>query len=258
MKNNNAAQAARLDAMRQRMAKHHSQGSSFNYWKPAADGKEIIRILPPVHTMEFFWQEVGSHKVHEGEGGWVRCPHFTSNEELPCPICELVEQAYQERDADFVKALKVRRAFHMNVIVRAARDSGKEDQGPFIWTPGVQVFEKLTEVIGDPDFGDITDVYTGSDILVSRKGSGLSTEYHIVPGRYASSLDGVKQDDGSPNEEKIQELLKNAVDLRKVLDSLPSYDELANMLGESAAPATTPGNKSDPSGFDEEEFPDNN
>lgn len=255
LKNKTNDAAARLEAMRARMSQHHSQSGGFNYWKPAVDGKEIVRILPPVGNMGYFWQEVGTHELHKGEDGLVRCPRFTTGEERPCPICEMADQAYRENDIELSKSLRVRRAYHMNVMLRAAKNTDKEDQGPLIWTPGIQVFEKLAEIVGDPEYGDITDLYNGCDLMVARKGSGLATEYHINPRRDRSSLDGVKEGDGEANGEangeKIEEILKNAIDLSRVLDSLPSYDDLLAKLG--AAPTASSANESE---SEEDDFPD--
>lgn len=65
---------------------------------------------------------------------------------------------------------------------------GENTSGPFIYTPGVTVFSAVAALVNDPDYGDIFDLEEGTDITVERKGTGLNTEYQVVPRRDESPL----------------------------------------------------------------------
>lgn len=174
--------SARLDALRDKI-KNTDLGGNAGFWSPEV-GKNVIRILPEVGDMGFFFQPVGRHALDSGKK-MVYCPSFTTEGQLPCPICELVNQLYKGDAASRVMAgdLKLRKSYWMNVIVR-----GKEKLGPQIFTPGVRVFGKIAALVGDQDYGDIMDVNEGLDITVERKGTGLDTEYEVIPKRSASPL----------------------------------------------------------------------
>ncbi len=182
-----------------------SSGGGGGFWAPPV-GKSVIRILPEVGEMEYFFQTVGKHILSADGKKSVYCPDFTSEGELDCPVCELVDDLRKEKDAaskQLVGQLARRRSYWMNVIVR-----GSETAGPQIYTPGVQVFSSLTSVIEDPDYGDITDVEKGYDITIEREGTGLDTEYEVRPRRNPSKL--------SDDPDLVDEWLRKARDLSYV------------------------------------------
>lgn len=200
---------ARLERMRNRMQKH--QLSTSNYWKPK-EGKQVIRILPEAGEMDVFWQEVGRHYIGDNS---VLCPNFTSDGVQACSICEVSEKLYHGGDKKAAGKLLPRRAYHMNIIVRTKEGI----EGPFVWTPGITVFNMIEELVGDPEYGDITDLKNGFDLMLSRKGNGKETKYNINPRREATPL--------ADDAEKIAELMKEAKDLSDVLKHLPSYEDVS-------------------------------
>lgn len=213
----------RLTKMRERMnqSKHKSQTSSGNFWKPD-EGKSVIRILPPVGKMGFFWQEVGKHSLSDDVT--VICPNFTTDGELPCPICEASHEAYIAKDKELGGQLKVRRYYYMSVMVRTQDDNDKMKwDGPFSYTPGVKLFENLSSIVADPEYGDVSDAQNGYTLKLTRNGTGMDTTYQVMPSRDPSPL--------ASNEEELKEILGKAVDHSAILDSLPSYEELSTKLG---------------------------
>ena len=165
----------KLDALVQRLKSVDTGGGGQGFWSPP-QGKSVIRILPPVGDMEFFFQLVGKHYFPGGK--WVTCSSFTSEGAQPCPVCEIVDQLYKIGDKPskaLAKELGVRRQYWMNII-----DRDDEDAGPKIYTPGVQVFSEITNIISDPDYGDITDQDTGRDVTIDRAGKGLETKYKVL------------------------------------------------------------------------------
>src|SRR5574341_1048812 len=106
----------RFKRLQEKMAKHKTGGA--DYWKPE-EGKSVIRILPPVKKMEFFFQEVGKHQLSdESDIKTLVCPAFTTDGEMHCPICEASKAAYDSGYKELGGKLKVRRYFHMQILVR--------------------------------------------------------------------------------------------------------------------------------------------
>jgi hypothetical protein len=213
----------KLERMRAKMGQQKAQASG-DYWKPEPDSKQIIRILPEVGNMEYFWQQKGTH-YPPGEGNEsVVCPKFTTEGMEDCPVCEL-SRALSEGSAEQKKLAKkwyVRRAYHMNIIIRdKQQESGY--RGPFTWTPGVLAFEDLFGIINDDDYGDITLPEEGFDIQLQRIGAGFDTKYKVIPRREPSPILAEPAD--------TEKLLEKARDLSKILDSIPSHAEIAEAAG---------------------------
>lgn len=199
------ARLDRLNALREKLKHTDMGGGSAGFWSPK-EGRSVIRILPETGEMEFFFQEVGRHNFPPDNKKNCYCPKFTSHNELPCPVCEIVDDLYKGDKASQAMAgnLRVRKSYWMNVIVRGTKE-GEADSGPYIYTPGQTVFSAIAALISDPDYGDIMSTEDGLDIIIERTGSGLNTEYQVKPRRNSSPL--------SDNKEEIEEWLSKARDL---------------------------------------------
>lgn len=193
----------RLAAIRDKLQKTDlSSGGGGGFWSPPV-GKSVIRIMPEVGNMSFFFQPVGKHNLTPDGKKSVYCPDFTSEGELPCPVCEFVDDLKSSGDSASKKLagqLARRRSFWMNVIVR-----GAEEKGPQIFTPGVTVMGFISAIIADPDYGLITDVNEGFDITIEREGKGLDTEYQVRARRNPSPL--------SDDPDEVEKWLSKARDL---------------------------------------------
>lgn len=221
---------AKLENIRKRMAdSKHKEGGSGDFWKPEGDTVNIIRILPEIGDMEMLWQERGTHYVPEGRTPLV-CLSFTTDGAEDCPMCEYAQAAYDSGDTELAKKWNVRRAYLMNVIVRDKNAEGGFT-GPKIYTPGVKVFQILHGIIADEDYGAIWDAGEGHDLKLTRDGAGINTTYTVIAKPKKTPLLGTVD---NPDHEAIDELLSKARDHSKVLNSLPSYDELVEAAGLSA------------------------
>jgi hypothetical protein len=192
--------ASNLEALREHLKGLDLGGGGKGFWSPK-EGKQTIRILPPVGEMTFFFQSVGRH-FFPGKR-YVVCPSFTTDNQRECPVCEVVKALYQggKPEKSLAEQMGKRRSFWMNVVVRG-RDG---DEGPFIYTPGSMVFDPLIQLINDPDYGDITDIDEGHDITIERSGSGLKTEYGVIPRPKKTPL--------SDDPDEIESWLEKAKDL---------------------------------------------
>ena len=212
------AQSAKQSNMTDKLAKlkdklaNTNMGGSGNagFWSPPA-GSSMIRILPEVGDMPFFFQEVGQHRLPDNT--MIKCPAVTTDGEHNCPICDLVSELYRggDKDKELAGQLKARKAFWMNIVVRdKANDTGgNTHEGPYIYTPGVTVFKELANLINIPDYGDITNEETGTDIYIMKEGEKLDTKYTITARRNSTPL--------AAEDVMIDELLDKAVDLSWVM-----------------------------------------
>lgn len=220
--NKRLSKQERLEAIRARIAATNT-GSQQGWFNPKA-GKNRIRIMPEVGTMDLgcFYQEVGVHymSASSSKAERVYCPSFTTNGVESCPICEAVEVLYRGTKSSKKLAgdLRVSKTYWMNVI-----DRDDESKGPLIYRAGVMVMRSIIAIINDPDYGDITDLYDGLDITITKTGSGLETEYQVMPVRAGSPLAGTLS---KPDEDTIDNWMGTARDLRyALLSDDPDEDE---------------------------------
>lgn len=182
------------------------------------DGRNIVRILPEVGEMEFFYQPVGVHYMGKNR---VYCPAFTTEGQRDCPICELVSNLYRAGDPASKKIaskIRVTKRFWMNAI-----DRSNEKAGALILTIGPMVFGAVANLINDPEYGSVYDIENGTDIIIEKSGSGIDTEYQTTPRRNASYMlvynkDTAPDDDsvGQPDYDRAQEILDSAKDLTPI------------------------------------------
>jgi hypothetical protein len=212
MKQLKESREERLAKIRQKLANTDIGGGGAGFWNPP-EGKSVIRILPPVKDMEWFFQEVGTHQMSADRKKFVYCPRFTSDGELDCPVCEIVHELYQaggSANEKLAKQMKLSRKYWMNVIVRG-KTKDDDDRGPFIFTPGVRIFETLMTHITDPDYGEIYDQDLGMDLTIERTGSGVDTRYQVIVKPRQTPI--------SKNDDEVAGLLEKARDLSYVVVS---------------------------------------
>lgn len=207
-----------LAKLQQKMRDTDTGGGRAGFWE-VPQGDTTIRILPPVGQMEFFFQEVGQHRLPDGK--FVYCPSFTTDGELPCPICELVNQLYKSTnpaDKDLASQLRKQRKYWMNVIARDKKDKGGDTaDGPHILTAGVTIFRAIQTLVTSPDYGDISDPEEGYDVVLHRQGEKLDTQYSLMPRKNASPLHS--------DRDEAERILEAAMDLSPVeLSDDPSED----------------------------------
>ena len=210
------SKAERVKALRDKLKTQDLGGGGAGFYSPKV-GKNTIRILPEVRDMDFFFQPVGRHYFPDGRK--VYCPSFTTEKEKDCPVCEIVKELHSIGDKQSKKlasSLGVRRSWWMNVI-----DRDNEESGPLMYTPGVMVFNSIISLINDPDYGDITDIDEGSDIIIARDGTGIDTTYEVHGRRKESAL--------TADDEVLEEWLDKAKDLTwvEVSEDPEEDDELS-------------------------------
>jgi len=194
-----------------------AQQATDEYWVPDF-GENLIRVLPPVDG-KLFYKKVGVHFKLVGSG-MEYCPRVT--EGLSCPVCEVVDQLRKMKTpvaTQLVNRLAVVERFLMNIIPLKEG----EDKSIRQYLAPKTVRLALLKTVLDPDYGDITDLVKGRNVVIEKvQGSGGFVNYSVR----------VK-----PREVPLRELLGRELKVEEIPDlnefvskRLRGYDELKNIL----------------------------
>lgn len=187
-------------------------------WKPNK-GKNTIRIIPYKHNPENPFIEL---LFHYG----INNKTFLSPASFgrPDPIVELANKLKKTGDKEEWKEgrkIEPKMRTYVPILVR-----GQESEGVKFWGMGKTVYQEILGIISDPDYGDITDLSTGRDLVVDFKDTaetGKSFPETSVRAKPAVS----KAFD--PNNTAIRESIKNMIDFLTLYPEL-SYQELAREM----------------------------
>ena len=182
------------------------------FFKPD-EGDTDIRIVPskdgdPLKEIHFHYN------VWEHKGG-IMCPKRNFGE--ACPICEFASTLWKEGVATndeeskkLAKSLFVRQRYFSPVVVR-----GREDEGIKMYGYGKKVYDLLLVYILDPEYGDITDLQTGTDIT-------LTYTKPTKPGAYPQTNLKMRRTTST--------LLPDTEAIPALLDRMPDVDTLFERL----------------------------
>lgn len=200
-------------------------------------GKHTYRILPTwrLKTMpeeckkeaQPFWHDFAMHWVRTEKNGKPTayiCLDKTFGAD--CPVCAAIGRGISASDDDatveLLKDANASQKYLFNVLHRSSTDKPNEVQ---ILEVGNKIFEQVLEFVSE--YGDITDLNDGMDLIITREGSGLDTKYTVLPAAKHKpvdkgiienlyDLDAVVQQE---NETKLKLALDN---LSKVSGVLPA------------------------------------
>lgn len=192
-----------MKKMRQKYAtlKNRGGGKSF-FWRPQ-DGEQTIRIVPTADGDPFreYWFH---YNVGDASGFLSPKRNFGEDDPLDSFVRSLYKEGTEE-SIKMAKSLSARQRFFTPVIVR-----GEEDQGVRIWGFGKQVYETLLQLVLNPEYGDITDINTGTD---------LTLNYGKPPGAQFPQTKLTPKRRPSP-------LLEDQDRIQESLDSIPDFETL--------------------------------
>jgi len=186
-------------------------------WKPKP-GKQVVRIVPYKYEPDNPFIELKFHyninnKTYLSPDSFGR----------PDPIVEFsnrLKKTGSKEDWQMGRKMEPKMRTFAPVIVR-----GEEGEGVKFWGFGKQVYQELLSIISDPDFGDITDLTGGRDIIVEFKtaeggASFPETSIRVKP-NVSVAID--------PKNAQLLEALKSQVN---ILDLFPefSYEELKEVM----------------------------
>jgi len=187
----------RLEAL-----KNRGKNSNNNFWKPQ-EGEQTIRLVCPSNGDPFrdFW-----FHYDVGASSGFLSPKRNFGED--CPLDTYVRALWTEGSEEskrMARKLSAKQRFFAPVLVR-----GEEDQGVKVWGFGKRAYETLIGLVLNPEYGDITDAESGTDLVVTyTKPAGASfPETKITPRRRSSVL------------------LKDTAKAAELLESVPDFDEI--------------------------------
>jgi hypothetical protein len=214
--------AINLDKMREKLATVRGENRDKEaFWRPI-DGDQDIRIVPTSDGDPF--KEKWFHYNLGNNPGFL-CPKRNYNDD--CAVCEFASQLWRDgvdgNDDDskkLAKSLFVRPRFFSPVLVR-----GMEDRGVRIWGYGKMAYEQLLGLVLNPEYGDITDAETGTDLTMTYgKPAGASFPVtKLQPRRRSSEL----CEDMTP--ESCSELLESIPDFDDLFER-KTTDEVSSLL----------------------------
>ena len=217
-----------INAIKSRLNQLQNTSSTANaFWKPQP-GKSQIRITPYIENKDNPFVELFFH--------YSLVPKKTVLSPLsfgrPDPVQQFADKLKGSGDKDEWiqgKRIEPKMRTFAPVIVR-----GEESEGVKWWGFGKTVYQELLAIIADPDYGDISDVMTGRDIVVERQTAAEAgnqygkTTIRVKPNQTALVEDANLSDNLLKNQPNIIELYTE-----------PSFDELKghlqNFLNPSAA-----------------------
>jgi len=199
--------AINMEKMRARQValKNNGNGGSNRFWRPQ-DGEQTIRIVCSSDGDPFrdYW-----FHYNVGDQPGFLSPKRNFGED--CPLDNYVKQLWKEGSEEskrVAKKLGARQRFFAPVLVR-----GEESEGVKVWGFGKRTYETLLGLVLNPEYGDITDPETGTDLVIGYgKPAGASfPETKITPRRKSSPL--------HKDAERVLELMEDVPDFEEVFES---------------------------------------
>ena len=177
--------AINFDKMKQKYSALNSRENGSNkkfFWKPQ-DGEQTLRIVPDPDGDPF--REFWFHYNVGDEPGFL-CPKKNHGDD--CPVCEFTSKLYNTRDEEdrkLANQLRAKQRFFSPVVVRS-----EEGEGVRLWGYSKTVYERLLNLVLNPDYGDITDPETGTDLVIEygKKAGQMFPSTDVQPRRRASVL----------------------------------------------------------------------
>ena len=189
-------------------------------WKPKAEGKYEIRIVPSKFDKKNPFKEVYLHY------GYSKFPIYAlTNWGEKDPIVEFAKQLRGTNDSDnwkLAKKLDPKMRIFAPVVVR-----GEEDKGVRLWEFGKEVYLQLLALAEDEDYGDFTDINEGFDFtldaVMGDSGGRQGLKSSIRPKRKNSPL--------SKDASQIEFWLENQPDILELQERYKkSFDDLKMIL----------------------------
>jgi len=152
------------------------------FWRPQ-DEEKTIPIVPTPDGDPF--KNYGyNYNVGNTPGFLSPKKNFGDDDALDAFVRKLYKEGTEE-SIKMAKSLSARQRFFAPVVVR-----GEEDKGVRIWGFGKMAYEKLLNLVLNPEYGDITDSETGTDLVIRYgKPAGASfPQTEITPRRRPSLL----------------------------------------------------------------------
>ena len=188
------------------------------FWRPN-DGENNLRIVPTADGDPF--KERWFH-YNVAKGGFL-CPKRNFGD--ACPVCDFGNKLWNEGTEEskrLAKDMFAKQRFFSPVLVR-----GEEVEGVRVWGYGKTAYQKLLNIVLDPDYGDITDPDDGNDLkIMYGKAPGASFPTTDIRPRPRKT---VLCDDSVGGEERCAELLETVPNFENLFER-KTTDEVNQLL----------------------------
>lgn len=175
------------------------------------EGDNLVRVVPGKGDADFY-QEVGYHYIKRGKDKKTYlCNELTFG--TPCFFCEFTKQLKKSKDKDdkaLGKDWSRRYRCFMKVIDRAVGTT--KEAWKFLGV-GSSIFGQMLGYIADDDWGDMTEVATGYDVVINKTKTGtgdMDVEYDVRPRPKRTPLGFTLEDDPLPGFETFLEIAMTA------------------------------------------------
>jgi hypothetical protein len=187
-------------------------------WKPNP-GKQEVRIVPykfqpdnPFIELKFHYNL--NNKTYLSPDSFGR----------PDPIVEFAARLKRSGDKEewkLARKLEPKMRTFAPIVVR-----GEEHEGVKFWGFGKQVYQELLSIMSDPDYGDITDLANGRDVVVEFKTAEETGK------QFPETSIRVKPNMKPAVDPTNKELLEKIANQTKILDLFPelTYEELKDVM----------------------------
>ena len=144
------------------------------FWKPE-DGRNQIRILPPINPDDDFYEETKQHFIPgAGEAGtnglYVGC----SGDD--CRVCRLLSKLEESNDPEcnqLAEKAKAKSSYLLNIV-----DIKNMEKGTQVWRHASdRVMSDLIGFICDPEWGEFFDRKEGRVVNIKSEKAGASIRY---------------------------------------------------------------------------------
>jgi hypothetical protein len=207
-----------LDAIKKKLNQLQSSTQKQDrLWKPEA-GKTVIRIVPYQFNRENPFSEMYFH-YDLGKKTYLS-PFTYGNADPIVEFAEKLKKTGSSDDWKMGKKLEPKMRTYVPIVVR-----GKENEGVKYWGFGKQIYQELLAFIADEDYGDITDLKAGRDIVVEfQKGEDVGNTYGKISIRVKPNATPV-----TDSKEVLEKILNGQKDLKEMFPE-PSYEDLKTAL----------------------------
>lgn len=161
-----------IDKIRAKQEELERAGRKF--WQPSA-GKNKIRIAPPPPDLDEFYAEGGFHYHVGPDEKAFPCPRL-GQERKDCWLCEKVAELDKGDDEEREEAseLKAGKKYIIPLL-----DLDHVELGIQFWLCGFKAFKQICAYFTDDQYGDISDPDAGTNLTVTKSGSGMKTDYMV-------------------------------------------------------------------------------
>ena len=212
-----------LEKIRNRKRTLDNRGNGSNgvtFWRPT-DGEHVIRVVPTPDGDPFkdYWFH---YNVGNNSGFLSPKKNFGEDDPLDGFVRKLFGEGTEE-SRNLAKQLMAKQRFFTPIIVR-----GEESRGVQVWGFGKTVYEKLLNLVLNPEYGDITDPDAGTDLTL-RYGKPPGAQFpqtEITPRRRSSTMCNDQL-----SEEECARLLDSVPDMSGLFERKPPED-VGKMLDE--------------------------